>query len=422
MLKAKELREKRANLASQAQAIIDLADKEKRELTAEETVTFDKFHTEIEELRGQVERLERHEAVEKEMNESRGTQAAKEDRRGGQYEAADADPALVIARAARVAAENRAFNSYLRHGIEGMAPEDRQIMAEKRAQSVGTNTAGGYTVAPAFYDQLETAMKAFGGMRQAATVIATDTGATMPMPTENDTGNVAVILGENTQVSEQDVTFGVVNIGAFMYSSKSILVPLQLLQDTAFDLNSYIGERLAERFGRGQNAHFTTGTGTTQPFGIVPQATLGVTGTTGETTSLIYDDLVGLQHSVDPAYRNGAQWMFHDTTLLAIKKLKDSQGHPLWQPNVQSGQPDLLLGSPFSINQDMPVMAANAKSILYGNLKKYFIRDVKDVSIIRLVERYADYGQVGFLGWARADGNLLDAGTHPVKYFANSAT
>ena len=420
MLKAKELREKRANLASQAQAIIDLADKEKRELTAEETVSFDKFHTEIEELRGQVERIERHEAVEKEMNESRGTRAAREDREGGDRETGSKE--LETVRAARREAENRAFESYLRNGFSDLTPEHRQIMMERRAQSVGTNTAGGYTVAPAFYDQLETAMKAFGGMRQASTVISTETGATLPMPTENDTGNVGAILGENTQVSEQDVTFGVVNIGAFMYSSKSILVPLQLLQDTAFDLNSYLAARLTERLGRIQNTHFTVGTGTTQPFGVLPQATLGTTGATGETLSLIYDDLVNLQHSVDPAYRDGAQFMFHDTTLLAIKKLKDSQGHPLWQPNVQVGQPDLLLGNSFIINQDMPVMAANAKSILYGQLKKYFIRDVMGVSIIRLVERYADYGQVGFLGWARADGNLLDAGTHPVKYFANSAT
>jgi HK97 family phage major capsid protein len=420
MLKAKELREKRANLATQAQAIIDLADTEKRELTAEETVSFDKFHKEIEDLRGQVERIERHEAVEQEMNESRGTRAAKEDRRGGGYETADSDVAKV--RAARIEAENRAFDSYLRNGFSDMTPEHRQIMMERRAQTVGTNSSGGYTVAPAFYDQLETALKAFGGMRQGSTVITTDTGATMPMPTENDTANVGAILGENTQVSEQDIAFGVVNIGAFMYSSKSILVPLQLLQDSAFDLNAYIVERLTERLGRIQNTHFTVGTGSGQPHGIVPQATLGVTGATGETLSLIYDDLVGLQHSVDPAYRQGGQWMFHDTTLLAIKKLKDSQGHPLWQPNVQAGQPDLLLGNSYIVNQDMPVMAADAKSILFGRLSKYFIRDVKEISIIRLVERYADFGQVGFLGWARADGNLLDAGTHPVTYFANSAT
>ena len=417
---AKKLREKRATLAEQAKALLDTAEKENRELNAEETVSFDKIHGEIEELRGQVERIERHETVEKEMNESRGTQAAREDRRGGDHENADKD--LEAVRAARREAEARAFDSYLRNGFSDMTPEHRQIMMERRAQSVGTQSAGGYTIPGLFYDKLETAMKAYGGMRQASTVISTETGATLPMPTENDVTNVGAILGENSQVSEVDIAFGVVNIGAFMYTSKSILVSLQLLQDSAFDLNSYLAQRLAERIGRAQNTHFTVGTGTTQPFGIVTQATSGTVGATGETTSIIYDDLVNLFHSVDPAYRDNAKWMFADATLQAIKKLKDTQGHPLWQPNVQAGQPDLLLGKPFVINQDMPVMAANAKSVLFGALDKYFIRDVADISIVRLVERYADYGQVGFLAWARADGNLLDAGTHPVKYFANSAT
>ncbi len=421
MYQAKKLREKRAALAGQAKELLDRAEKESRELNAEETVSFDKIHGEIEELRTQVERVERQEKLDTELNETRGVQAGKEDRKG-ERETASGGEDEKRAKQAKREAENRAFNNYLRQGEQGLTPEDRLIMAERRAQSIGTSTSGGYTVAPDFYDKLETALKAFGGMREAATVISTETGATLPMPTENDVANVGAILGENSQVSEVDLTFGVVNIGAFMYTSKSILVSLQLLQDSAFDLNAYLAERLAERIGRAQNNHFTVGVGTTQPFGIVAQATAGNVGATGETLSLIYDDLVNLYHSIDPAYRQDAKWMFHDTTLQAIKKLKDSQGHPLWQPNVQAGAPDLLLGVPFIINQDMPVMAANAKSVLFGRLDKYFIRDVAGVSVMRLTERYADYGQVGFIGWARADGNLLDAGQHPVKTFANSAT
>jgi len=419
MYQAKKLREKRVTLADQAKALLDTAEKESRDLNAEETVSFDKIHGEIEELRGQVERIERQEKLDSELTESRGTKTTREDRRGGQYETADGDVAVV--RAARIEAENRAFDSYLRNGFTDMTPEHRQVMAERRAQSVGTNSAGGFTVAPAFYDVLTTALKAFGGMRQASTVITSATGATMPMPTENDVTNVGAILGENTQVTEQDVAFGVVNIGAFMYTSKSILVPLQLLQDSAFDLNAYLVQRLSERIGRIQNTHFTTGVGATQPFGVVTQATLGKTGAAGQVASVIYDDLVDLLHSVDPAYRDNARFMLADSTLQAIKKLKDSQGHPLWQPNVQAGAPDLLLGKGIVINQDIPAMAVSAKSILFGALDKYFIRDVADISIIRLVERFADFGQVGFLGWARADGNLLDAGTHPVKFYQNAA-
>ena len=149
---------------------------------------------------------------------------------------------------------------------------------------------------------------------------------------------------------------------------------------------------------------------------------LGKTGTTGQTTSVIYDDLVDLTHSVDPAYRAGAKFMMNDSSLKVVRKLKDSQNRPLWEPSVQAGVPDSLLGFPVVTNQDVATMAANAKSILFGRLDKYKTRIVKDVTILRLVERFAENLQVAFLLFMRADGALLDAGTNPVKYYANSAT
>jgi HK97 family phage major capsid protein len=154
----------------------------------------------------------------------------------------------------------------------------------------------------------------------------------------------------------------------------------------------------------------------------VTASTLGKTGANGQTTSVTYADLVDLMHSVDPAYRGNAVWMLHDSTLKAIKKLVDSQGRPLWSAGLASGDPDTILGSRFVVNQSMPVMAASAKSILYGDCSKYLIRDVSDIQLVRLNERYGEYHQVGFLAFYRGDGDLLDAGTNPVKHYANSAS
>ena len=155
-------------------------------------------------------------------------------------------------------------------------------------------------------------------------------------------------------------------------------------------------------------------------------STSGKVGTTGQTTTVIYDDLIDLQHSIDPAYRPGAQFMFHDNSLKVIRKIKDSQNRPIFVPGYESGSPggvpDSILGNGFQINQDMAQMAANAKSILFGALNKYKLRMVKDVTMLRLVERYADQLQVAFILFLRADGRLLDAGTNPVKYYQNSAT
>jgi HK97 family phage major capsid protein len=410
---AKSLREKRANIAEQANAILALAEKEARSLTSEENTAFDTAHAEIEELRGQIERIEKQESVDRELTASQGARTV--ENRSGSEQRTDVQE--------REERQNAAFTEFLRGGAEGVNADNRQALAELRAQSVGTQSAGGYAVAPAFYNVLTEALKDFGGMRDVATVIATETGASMPMPTENDTSNVGAILAENAQVSETDVTFGIVTLGAFKYTSGSVLISLELLQDSAFDLNAFIARKLGERIARIQNAHFSTGTGSGQPTGVIPAAAVGTTGATGQTTSLIYDDLVNLIHSVDPSYRTpGARFMMADGTLKAIKKLKDTQGHPLWQPSLTAGTPDSLLGYGITINQQMAAMAANAKSIAFGDLSKYFIRDVKGITVVRLAERYADFGQVGFLAFARADGNLLDAGTHPVAVYANSAT
>jgi HK97 family phage major capsid protein len=267
-------------------------------------------------------------------------------------------------------------------------------------------------------------------MLQAANVFDTATGAPFPWPTDNDTSNVGELLGINTGAALQDVVFGQVMFNSYKYSSKIVLVPIELLQDSYFDLNTFLAMKLGQRIGRIANQHFTTGTGTNQPGGVVTGATSGKVGTTGQTLTVIYDDLVDLVHAVDPGYRMNptARFMLADSSLKVIKKLKDTTGRPLWMPyegavlDPGKKNPDTIMGYQYTINQDMATMAANAKSILFGDFDKYKIRRVMDMTILRLTERYADVGQVGFLVFARYDGQLVDAGTHPIQYYQNSAT
>jgi HK97 family phage major capsid protein len=405
-----ELRRQRAGIVKQMQEILDRATEEKRELTAEENQQVDKIIADEEELRKKIERLEKAEDAIKSLegHENRFKADDMEKRQKKEY--------------------RDVFKKWIISGTSRMTEEERSILykngtdEETRALSATTGTAGGYTVPQGFYDQIIEAMKWFGGMRQVANVFSTDAGNPLPIPTVNDTANLGELLAENTQAATQDVAFGQTTLNAYKFSSKMILVPIELLQDSAFDVEAFLAKKLGERIGRINNQLFTTGTGTAQPQGIVTAAVSGKVGQTGQTTSVTYDDLIDLEHSVDIAYRSGAKFMFNDQTLKAIKKLKDSQGRPLWLPGLAFKEPDTINGYSYQVNNDVAVMAANAKSILFGDFSNYWIRDVKAIQVVRFNEKFMDYGQVGFLAFSRADGKLVNAGTNPVAYYQNSAT
>jgi HK97 family phage major capsid protein len=241
----------------------------------------------------------------------------------------------------------------------------------------------------------------------------------------NDVTNKGAILNENTTIgSSVDPTFGVVTFKAFKYSSKPILISSELLQDSAFDLASEIGMALGTRIGRIQNDHFTTGAGTTLPKGVVVSSGEGAVGAGYAVTA---NELIDLVHSLDPAYRANARFMIHDTNLAQIRKLTfaigaDQVGY-VWQGSFQNGLPDRILGYPYTINQSMTaVLTVGEKAILFGDFSKYVIRDVAEIRLVRLDERYADLDQVGFVAFLRSDGQLLDAGTDPIKHFVTKKT
>lgn len=418
MADTQELREKRAKLVSEAREELDKINDETSEAEAAELEErFDTIMSEADKLKERIDREDRAEAAAKELEEKVERKAAKE--------------SISIPEAEdTVEKEQRAFEAWLRNGLSGLDEEQRSIMQnrqanltkEQRALTTGTDASGGFLIPEGFSNQLEKSLKAFGGMREASRVFSTESGNLLPWPTVDDTANVGELLAENTAAAEQDTAYGVINFNAYTYSSKMIKVPVQLLQDSAFDIGAHLNDMLSERIGRITNTHFTTGTGSAQPNGVVTASSEGVQGATGQTTSIIYEDLVDLIHSVDPAYRNGAIFMMNDSSVKVIRKLKDADGRPLWQPSLQAGTPDSILGFNVVVNQDVAAMAASAKSVLFGDFSKYLIRDVRGITLLRLSERFAESLQVAFLAFSRHDGNLLDAGTDPVRHYANSAT
>jgi HK97 family phage major capsid protein len=320
------------------------------------------------------------------------------------------------------------YDKFLRRGERGISDEEWALI--RNTMSTTTDAEGGYTVPTLVAEQVLEAMKAFGGMREegVATVIQTARGEPMTYPTSDGTSEEGEIVAENASATDADPSFGVKNLNVFKFGSKVITVPIELLQDSAVDVEAFVRARIVQRLGRITNKKFTIGAGTTEPDGIVPQAGAGKVGASGQTATIIYDDLVDLEHSVDPAYRGSGRcrWMMHDSSLKVIRKLKDGDGRPVFLPSydagIRGGVPAELLGYPITINQNVPVMAAEAKSVLFGDFSYYIIRDAMAMTMFRFTDSaYAKKGQVGFLAWMRSGGNFVDVGG-AVKHYANAAS
>ena len=422
--KSKELREKRANLAElNRQCLAQIGDEQDAARVKELEAQWDGRDVELTALEKQIERAEKQEHVDAEL------QRPVQDRRSGRH-----TPGQVTEeqRNELKARYKRAFWSNLRFGLQSLEPDDQILLrqgyrtlnqdmapfdTEQRAMST-TVAAGGYTIPEGFVNELQVNMLAFGGVRPAATVITTDSGNALPIPTVDDTSQEASIIGEGSALtSPQDPTFGVVTLNAFMYRTLC-LVSLELLQDSAFNLETFVRQFIAERVARGTNRHFTVGNGSTQPNGFIPASSSGVTAASA--TSVSYADLVDMEHSVDPAYRTlGCSWQFADGTLKILKKLLDADNRPLWVPGMAVREPDTILGYRYNINQHMAAVAASNKSVGFGLFSKYWIRDVAQMLIVRANELHIGNGQIGFYAFSRHDGDIIDAGTDPIKHLTH---
>lgn len=317
------------------------------------------------------------------------------------------------------------YAKWLKGGDRALNQDDWATI--RNTMSTTTNSEGGFTVDSVVATQVIDALKEFGGMRQVSTVIATSGHGLLSFPTSDGTSEVGEIIAENTTATDLDPSFGTVGLPVYKFSSKVATVPFELLQDSSVDIEAFVQSRLNTRLGRVTNQMFTTGTGSSQPNGVATAATIGVTAanSTSQVTNVTFDSLIATQHSLDPAYRRSAGWMFADATLRVIRQLKDGQNRPIFIPgyesNVPGGMPDTLLGAPVYINQDVAAMAASAKSILFGDFSGYYIRDVMQVEMFRFTDSaFTKKGQVGFLAWMRSGGNLVDVGK--VRAFRNAAS
>lgn len=392
-MKSIELREKALRIAHEARDLIPTIAEDGNN-AAEVNAKFDKMMAESDELEARATRLDAIEAREKAYSQI--------------VTEIPASTTVVEGRGAVDAKEvaEQAFNSYLRGEIG-----DREL----RAQVVGTAATGGNLVPSTFRAELIRALKAFGPMNDASIVnyLNTDSGEIIVMPTYDDTANLGAIVAEGAAIGDaDDLQFGQTNLGAHKYTTKIVKVSSELLNDTAIPIVPVITSALSERLGRVFNQHLTTGTGSGQPQGIVTGSSLGKT--TATATAIAYADLIDLEHSVDAAYRSQGAYMWNDSTFAALRKLLDSQGRPLWQPSMQAGVASTFNGRTYHINTDMASIATGARTVLFGDYKKFTVRVVNDLVVRRLDELYAGNDMVGFVGFLRLDAKVLD--TRAIKH------
>jgi HK97 family phage major capsid protein len=300
------------------------------------------------------------------------------------------------------------------------ARDVRELTGEElRTLSKATAAAGANLVPTEFERTLIDVLRDTGFMRQLATVMTTSTGDAIQLPTVTSHGTAAW-MAENAAYSASDDAFGQLTLNAYKIGT-IIQVSEELLADSAFDLEAYIRNEFGLRIGIGENTAYVNGDGSGKPTGLVVGTTTGTQLAVGNTTTVPADSLFDVYHSLLPVFRRSAVWLANDATYKAIRRLKDTTNQYLWQPGLQAGQPDTLLGRPIYADPDMPVMAASNKTMIFGDIgRAYRIRDVGGILMQRLNELYAANGQVGFRAYHRTDGKVVNA--QAVRYMQQSAT
>lgn len=289
------------------------------------------------------------------------------------------------------------------------------------AREVAINVQSGQHLIPtAMASSIEVALKSYGGVMSVADVFSTATGAPFNFPTCNDTANEAIIVAEGEEVDAGEFVMGNVRIDAFTFRTPLIPVSRELLQDSAFNLESFVSDLMTVRFARGFNKKLTTGTGVKEPLGVVTAAhEVSVEATDDQIT---YENLVDIMAELDAAYLTNAKWMLNSKTLAALKKIKDGAGQYIFQTAVATDVPATILGKPYVLNDQMDGIGAGKASILFGDFLKYKVRLVKSFEYMRLNEVLATRNAVGFLGFGRLDAKLIDAGTHPILKLVHQTT
>jgi len=377
-----EMREKRAKLWNTMEGFLDTHRTEKGVLTTEDDATYNNMEKELNDLTNEIRRMERRDAIEAELKKPVDTPLtgkpmdSKMDEKKG-----------------------RASNAYKEDF--GRHLRGRQLIHNVMEEGVDAN--GGYLVPEEFERQIITGLDEFNVMRSLCKVITTSAERKIPVAATHST---AAWTAENAAYTESDPTFSQKTIDAFKLTDL-VKVSIELLDDSMFDLEEYIAKEIARAFGIAEEQAFCVGNGSGQPTGLFTAngGTVGVT--TAGATAITADEIISLVYALKSPYRKNAKFLMNDSTVAAIRKLKDGNGNYLWQPALTAGQPDRLMGYELHTSPYVPTLAAGAYTVAFGDFSNYWIADRSGRTVQRLNELYSTNGQVGFVATERVDGKII---------------
>ena len=381
-----ELREKRSKAWDTARDFLDSKRNESGLLSEEDSKTYDAMEQQIVAYGKEIQRLERQAQIEAEMNKPTSTPIQNK-------------PNASIHGDTKTGIASDAYRTAFWNSIR-----NRNFYDIRNDLQVGTDTEGGYLVPDEFERKLVEALTEENIFRQLATVIKTSSGD-RKIPIVTSKGEAAW-MDEEGAYKLSDDTFGQASLGAYKVGT-AIKISEELLNDAAFDLPSYIAKEFARRIGAKEEEAFFIGDGKGKPTGIFAATGGAESGATTSTANITFDDVLELFYSLRSPYRKKAVWVLNDSTVKALRKLKDSTGNYIWNPSVQAGVPDTILNRPYYTSSYVPEIKAGAKCLAFGDFSYYWIGDRQGRSFKRLNEVFAMNGQVGFLASQRVDGRLI---------------
>jgi HK97 family phage major capsid protein len=387
MTQIMDLMEKRAKAWDAAKKFLDTHSDNGGNVSAEDAATYDKMEKEVTNLTKDIERLQRQEEIEKMMNKPTSSPLT------GKPGAEDSEEE-------KKGTAGKAYKTAFWDSIR-----KRNWYDVKNVLEIGTDANGGYLVPDEYEKQLISALNDENFFRTLAHVIQTQSGThTIPVVASHGT---AAWMDENGLYPESDDTFDQITLDAYKLGT-AIKVSEELLNDSVFDLESYISTEFARRIGAAEEEAFLVGDGSKKPEGVFTKVKATKDATTEiANTNISFDAIMDVFHSLRSVYRNRATWILNDSTVKALRKIKDNNGNYIWQPAVTAGQPDMILNRPYKTSIYAPELAAGNVAILFGDFSYYWIAERQGRSFKRLSELYAANGQIGFLASERIDGKLI---------------
>lgn len=381
-----ELREKRSKAWDTARDFLDSKRNASGVLSEEDSKTYDALEAEVVNLGKEIKRMERMEQIDAEMNAPTSTPVV-------------STPGMHISTQEKTGTASAEYTAAFWNSIR-----NRNFADVRNALQIGEDTEGGYLCPDEFERKLISALEEENVFRPLATKIQTSSGdRKIPVITQK---GEATWMEEEEAYTLSDDAFGQIALSAYKVGT-AIKISEELLNDSVFDLPSYIAKEFARRIGTKEEEAFLIGDGKGKPTGIFAATGGAENGATTTGAAITFDDVIELFYSLKSPYRKKAVWELNEQTVKALRKIKDNTGNFIWQPSVSAGLPDTILNRPYVTSVYAPTIAAGAKAIAFGDYSYYWVADRQGRSLKRLNELFAMNGQVGFLASQRVDGKLI---------------